>query len=82
MSDPAGIQMNLERLLMEQKVKIVGVHSVVLVEDSIVDIIYDVVPDECGMGLNFRFALPRCVGRGDIQEFAVWLATDYVSTVH
>ena len=46
--------MNLERLLMEQKVKIVGVHSVVLVEDSIVDIIYDVVADECGMGLNFR----------------------------
>jgi hypothetical protein len=51
--------------------------------DRVVHIVVaDVVPDECGMGLNFRFALPRCVGRGDIQEFAVWLATDYVSTVH
>lgn len=79
----AEVQMNFERLVMEQKVTVLGVHSVVLlVEDNLVDVIYDVRPDESGSGLHFRCPLPQLVNPRDLYEFALWLAMDYRATIH
>jgi hypothetical protein len=66
---------------MDLAVTITGVHSVVLVENT-VDVIYDVEPDESGSGLHFTFPLPQLVSADDLSAFAAWLAAHHVGTVH
>jgi hypothetical protein len=81
MTLPVEVKMALERKALSLGVSIVGVHSVVLVENT-VDVIYDVEPDENGSGLHFQFPLPQLVSAGDLSAFAVWLAARHVGTVH
>jgi hypothetical protein len=81
MTLPAAVKMALERKALALGVSIVGVHSVVLV-DNTVDVIDDVEPDESGSGLHFSFPLPQLVSAEDLSAFASWLATRHFGTVH
>jgi hypothetical protein len=78
---PVEVKMLLERKAIELGVSIVGVHSVVLDENT-VDVIYDIAPDENGSGLHFSFPLPQLVSAEDLSAFASWLAARHVGTVH
>ena len=62
---------------------IVGVHSVVLVDGTTVNVIYDIEPDVSGSGLHFEFELPALVSRDDLRAFGEWLASSgFTGTVH
>ena len=82
MTMPAEVKMALERKALDAGVSIVGVHSVVLIGDT-VDVIYDVEPDESSSGMHFQFPLPQLVSRADLNMFALWLAAPHGGmTVH
>ena len=83
MTLPIEVKLALERKAIELGVRIVGVHSVCLV-DGDVDVIFDVEPDPSGNGLHFVFPLPQLVNRSDLREFSEWLAASGYSgeTVH
>lgn len=84
MTTPAEVKMALERKAVELNVTITGVHSVMLVDNDSVDVIFDIEPDvSSGNGLHFTFPLPEQVSRGDIRAFSAWLAwADVDRTVH
>jgi hypothetical protein len=79
---PAELKMQLEMRAHVLGVTIVGVHSVCLVDDDTMDIIFDVTPDECGCGLHIVFPLPPMVSKDDLRAFVEWLAHRDEMTVH
>ena len=84
MTTPAEVKMALERKALELNVTITGVHSVVLVDNDTVDVMFDIEPDVSGgNGLHFTFPLPHLIGRNDLHAFSAWLAwADVDRTVH
>jgi hypothetical protein len=85
MTLPAEVKMELERKALDLGARIVGVHSVYLVDNDTVDVIFDIDPDPAGNGLHFQFLLPQFISRNDLREFSEWLAEQgcYVGmTIH
>lgn len=77
------IKMQLQFEAMKRGVEIVGLHSVVLIDDEIADAIFDVEPVADGDGLlHFRFPLPALVKRDELNEFSLWLCLEDGGTVH
>ncbi len=74
MTMPAEVKLMLERKTLELGVTIIGVHSVLMVDEEMVSAIFDIAPDESGSGMLFTFPLPQLVSRNDLAEFAEWLA--------
>src|SRR5262249_136144 len=75
---PHEVKLALERMTMEQGVTIIGLHSVLMADETTLSAIFDIATDVAGCGLNFTFLLPQLVSRKDLNEFALWLASpDY-----
>jgi hypothetical protein len=81
---PGEVKFELEMEAQARGVSVVGVHSVVLIDNDEVDAIFDIRPDESGCGLHFAFPLPQSVSRSDLRDFAEWLArpSDGLETLH
>jgi hypothetical protein len=76
------VKLMLERLTIEQGVRITGLHSVSVMHDTTCSAIFDITPDPSGNGLYFEFSLPQVLSRNDLVSFTQWLAGPTCETVH